>query len=71
MTVPRMRTRRWGRELAEGKVHALERQVALSKVFTEDMRARYLELEDHAHVLDAESEDLMQQVCFQLGRHDL
>lgn len=51
-----------GKELAEGKVHALERQVALSKTYVEDMRARYLELEDHAHALDAESEDLHQQV---------
>ena len=51
-----------GRELAEGKVHSLERQVAILKAYGEDMRARYLELEDHAHALDAESEDLHQQV---------
>ena len=55
-----------GRELAEGKVHSLERQVAISKAYVEDMRARYLELEDHAHSLDAESEDLHQQVQFRV-----
>lgn len=51
-----------GKELAEGKVHTLERQVVLSKTFVEDMRGRYLELEDHAHSLDIENEDLHQQV---------
>ena len=51
-----------GKELAEGKVHTLERQVALSKAYVEDMRGRYLELEDHAHALDAESEEMHQQV---------
>ena len=59
-----------GKELAEGKVHALERQVVLSKTFVEDMRARYIELEDHAHQLDGENEDLHQQAslpCFQCG----
>jgi hypothetical protein len=41
-----------GRELAEGKLHALERQLALSKEFVDDMRRFYAELEDHATVLD-------------------
>lgn len=51
-----------GRELAEGKVHGLEQQVALAKGFVEDLRTRYLELEDHTHTLDAEAEDLARQV---------
>lgn len=51
-----------GRELAEGKVHGLEQQVALAKGFVEDLRMRYLELEDHTHTLDAEAEDLTRQV---------
>ena len=51
-----------GRELAEGKVHGLEQQVALAKGFVEDMRTRYLELEDHTHTLDAEAEDFARQV---------
>ena len=52
-----------GRELGEGRVHGLERQLALGRAALEEMRGRYLELEDHCHVLDAEAEDLHQQVC--------
>lgn len=51
-----------GKELAEGKVHSLERQIALSKTYAEDIRARYVELEDHLHALDMENESLHQQV---------
>ena len=51
-----------GKELAEGKLHSLERQIALSKAFAEDVQARYVELEDHLHALDMENESLHQQV---------
>jgi hypothetical protein len=51
-----------GKELAEGKVHALERQIALAKTFAEDVGAKYVELEDHLHALDQENEGLHQQV---------
>lgn len=47
-----------GRELAEGKVHAIERQAALAKAFAEDTRKVLEELEDHVHSLDAENEEL-------------
>ena len=51
-----------GKELAEGKLHSLERQTALSRSYAEDVRARYVELEDHLHALDMENESLHQQV---------
>lgn len=51
-----------GKELAEGKVHSLERQIALSRTYAADIRARYVELEDHLHALDMENESLHQQV---------
>lgn len=51
-----------GKELAEGKLHSLERQTALSRSYAEDIRARYVELEDHLHALDMENESLHQQV---------
>ena len=47
-----------GRELAEGKVHALERAAALAKGFGDDMRRQYAALETHAHALDRENEEL-------------
>jgi WTAP/Mum2p family len=47
-----------GRELAEGKVHELERRAALAKGFADDLRRAYASLEDHAHTLDRENEDL-------------
>ena len=47
-----------GRELAEGKVHAMERQAALAKDFARDLRQAFVELEDHSHSLDAENEEL-------------
>ncbi|KAK9821853.1 hypothetical protein WJX74_005427 [Apatococcus lobatus] len=56
-----------GRELSEGKVHALERQVALAKGYVDDMRKGYNELEDHCAALDEEAEDLQRQV-FNLKR---
>ena len=37
-------------------------QVALAKGFVDDMRARYVELEDHTHQLHAEAEQLCRQV---------
>ena len=52
-----------GRELSEGKVHALERQVALAKGYVDDMRKGYNELEDHCATLDEEAEDLQRQAC--------
>mmetsp|Transcript_14418 Transcript_14418/g.43614 ORF Transcript_14418/g.43614 Transcript_14418/m.43614 type:complete len:256 (-) Transcript_14418:387-1154(-) len=51
-----------GRELAEGKVHALERAAALAKGFGDDMRRQYAALETHAHALDRENEELQGQV---------
>lgn len=51
-----------GKELAEGKVHSLERQIALSRAYATDIRARYVELEDHLHALDMENESLHQHV---------
>ncbi|KAK9864827.1 hypothetical protein WJX84_007078 [Apatococcus fuscideae] len=56
-----------GKELSEGKVHALERQVALAKGYVDDMRKGYNELEDHCAALDEEAEDLQRQV-FNLKR---
>ncbi len=47
-----------GRELAEGKVHELERGAALAKGFADDLRRAYASLEDHASSLDRENEDL-------------
>ena len=47
-----------GRELAEGKVHAIERQAALAKAFAEETRGLLQEGEDHLHSLDAENEEL-------------
>ena len=41
-----------GRELAEGKLHAVERQAALAKAFAEQLRKAFTELED------AENEEL-------------
>ena len=38
-------------------------QVALAKGFVDDMRARYLELEDHTHQLHSEAEQLCRQAC--------
>ena len=37
-------------------------QVALAKGFVDDMRARFLELDDHAHALHGENEDLCREV---------
>lgn len=51
-----------GRDLAEGHVHALERQLALAKTALEDMRRAYLQLEDVTQQLDGEAEDLQAQV---------
>ena len=42
---------------------SLRKQVALAKGFVDDMRARYLELEEHTQALNAEAEDLCRQVC--------
>ena len=55
-----------GRDLSEGHVHALERQLALAKAALEDMRRAYLQLEDVTQQLDNEAEDLQAQV--QLAR---
>jgi hypothetical protein len=54
-----------GRDLAEGHVHALERQLALAKAALEDMRRAYLQLEDVTQQLDNEAEDLQAQVCIE------
>ena len=51
-----------GRELAEGKLHTVERQAALAKTFAEDLRKAFAEAEDHLHTLDAENEDLQAQL---------
>ena len=51
-----------GRDLSEGHVHALERQLALAKAALEDMRRAYLQLEDVTQQLDNEAEDLQAQV---------
>lgn len=51
-----------GRELGEGKVHGLERQLALAKSFAEDMRRAHAELEDHCTTLDEEAEKLQDEV---------
>ena len=36
--------------------------MALAKGFVDDMRSRYVELEDHTHALHSEAEDLCRQV---------
>ena len=51
-----------GRELGEGKVHGLERQLARAKSFAEDMRRAHAELEDHCTTLDEEAEKLQDEV---------
>ena len=56
-----------GRELAEGKLHAVERQAALAKTFADDLRVAFAAVEDHAHALDAENEELQAQL-FALSR---
>ena len=53
-----------GRDLSEGHVHALERQLALAKAALEDMRRAYLQLEDVTQQLDNEAEDLQAQVTW-------
>lgn len=52
----------YGRELAEGKVHALERAAALARGFGDDIRRQYATLETHAHALDRENEELQGQL---------
>lgn len=54
-----------GRELAEGKVHELERGAALAKGFADDLRRAYASLEDHASSLDRENEDLQVGTFFE------
>eukprot|EP00803_Ostreobium_quekettii_P009691 evm.model.scf_1727.4 EVM.evm.TU.scf_1727.4 scf_1727:21339-24332(+) len=54
-----------GRELSEGRIHHLETQLALAKNFADEMRRKYLELEEHCCALDEEAEDL-QQAAFML-----
>lgn len=39
-----------GRELAEGRVHVLERDLNLHKKYVDDMRRTYQQLEDHSQV---------------------
>ncbi len=56
-----------GRDLSEGHVHALERQLALAKAALEDMRRAYLQLEDVTQQLDNEAEDLQAQVTWLPG----
>ena len=56
-----------GRELAEGKLHAVERQAALAKTFADDLRKAFAAVEEHAHALDAENEELQAQL-FALSR---
>lgn len=51
-----------GRELAEGRVHHLETQLALAKNFAEEMRKKCMELKEHCCALDEEAEDLQQQI---------
>jgi hypothetical protein len=51
-----------GRELAEGKVHQLEAQLAIAKDFAAEMRTSCLELEDHCCMLDEEAEELQREV---------
>lgn len=52
-----------GRELSEGRVHNLERQLALAKGYAEDLRAALQECEDHATALDEEAEKIQEEVC--------
>jgi hypothetical protein len=54
----------YGRELAEGKVHALERAAALARGFGDDIRRQYATLETHAHALDRENEELQATIFF-------
>lgn len=56
-----------GRELSEGRIHHLETQLALAKNFAEEMRRKYLELEEHCCALDEEAEDLQQQLFMLKG----
>lgn len=51
-----------GRELAEGRIHHLETQLALAKNFAEEMRKKCTEMEEHCCALDEEAEDLQQQI---------
>lgn len=51
-----------GRELSEGRVHNLERQLALAKGYAEDMRAAFQECEDHATALDEEADKIQEEV---------
>ena len=52
-----------GRDLAEGHVAALERQLALARGALEDLRRAHGQLEDVCAHLDAEAEDLQTQAC--------
>jgi pre-mRNA-splicing regulator WTAP len=51
-----------GREMAEGKMHAIEQQAALARSYAEDMRKLYTELEEHTTALDEEAGALNTQV---------
>eukprot|EP00798_Chlamydomonas_sp_ICE-L_P017957 gene17957-24361_t len=51
-----------GRELAEGKAHMLETQLAMAKDFASEVQAGFLELQDHCKLLDDESEELQHEV---------
>lgn len=51
-----------GRDLSEGRVHNLERQLALAKGYAEDMQAAFQECEDHATALDEEAEKIQEEV---------
>mmetsp|Transcript_23737 Transcript_23737/g.52082 ORF Transcript_23737/g.52082 Transcript_23737/m.52082 type:complete len:347 (+) Transcript_23737:93-1133(+) len=55
------------RELAEGKMHELESQLAMAKDSAAEMVANCLELEDHSAMLDEEAEELQRDV-FSLRR---
>lgn len=51
-----------GRELSEGRQSQLERSLVLAREQLEEMRRIYSELEDHAHALDDEAEQLQAQM---------
>lgn len=51
-----------GKDLAEGKVSGLERQLAVAREYAAQLRRQFLELEEHVGALDQEAEQQQGQI---------
>lgn len=57
-----------GREMAEGKLHQLERSAALAQEALEEMRKAYTVMEDHANLLDQVCVFATAQAAIRIGQ---